>query len=327
MRLSENNITEDRLGAVLPSTNVTTMPVSGLWQNGFVLALVANVLWGTTFLASKMTLAVWGPFTASVLRFVVAVIGLRVGFLFLGRKIQASRSARHWLQLAGIGLSGFGLLYPLQLYGLKMIPSGLSAAIMLTSPLILIALGLVFLKEKASWQKTLALLLGIAGGLLLLSPSLSGNLSTLLLGAALTLAAAVVLALSVIFTKKLSPFLDAGSITYWSMLIGLVFLVPFAFFERQPISVSHESLVTGILSLVYLGLICSVGCFLIWNRAIRIASPKDIASTMHVKTPIAILLGTLVAGEPISTQILLGTSLVTVGVWLSQFGSKSRGAR
>lgn len=325
MRTIEEKAAGSTLEVLIAPTDLAVLaPEKALWQNGFVLALVANILWGTTFLASKLTLVVWGPFTASVLRFTIAVLGLWIGFALTGRKIQTPTSLKNWLQAIGVGLTGFGLLYPLQLYGLKLIPSGLSAAIMLISPLILIIFGLLILGEPASRRKVVALFLGITGGVILLNPSSSlvESTSNLLLGSMLTLAAAATLALSVILTKQLSRTLDAGSITFWSMLIGLVILAPFTFFESQPQPADHNALLTGILALLYLGVICSVGCFLIWNQAIISASPKEIASTMHVKTPVAIVLGILIAGELLSLPIIIGTLIVTAGVWLSQSAPK-----
>jgi hypothetical protein len=104
-------------------------------RSGFALALLANLIWGTSFLASKVTLLVWGPFTASALRFAAAIAGMLLVLPALGLPIQVPRSRGAWWRVLLVGVSGFGLLYPLQLAGLNAIPSSLSAAIMLTSPL------------------------------------------------------------------------------------------------------------------------------------------------------------------------------------------------
>lgn len=140
---------------------------------GFMLAILANILWGASFLASKYTLQAWGPFTASSLRFGLATIALFIIFRLLNRRIEIPANIKQWGGLVIIATTGLGALYPLQLAGLKYVPSSLSAAIMLTSPLLVLLLGKTILKEKLTFQKWVALALGVIGGSILL-PSTSG---------------------------------------------------------------------------------------------------------------------------------------------------------
>ncbi len=134
----------------------------------FMMALLANILWGASFLASKHTLMAWGPFTASALRFGLASIFLFVALALMGKSVEIPKSFKGWLGLGVIGTAGFGLLFPLQLAGLKYIPSSVSAAIMLTSPLMVLMFGKTLLNEKLSRTKWIALTLGIVGGSILL---------------------------------------------------------------------------------------------------------------------------------------------------------------
>jgi len=43
---------------------------------------------------------------------------------------------------------------------------------------------------------------------------------------------------------------------------------------------------------------------------------------MHIKTPTAVLIGALVAGEVISRELIIGTLIVMAGVWISQQNKK-----
>ncbi len=299
-------------------------------RSGFALALLANLIWGTSFLASKVTLMVWGPFTASALRFAAAIAGMLVLLPALGLPIQVPRSRGAWWRVLLIGVSGFGLLYPLQLAGLTAIPSSLSAAIMLTSPLFVLMFSAGFLREPLSQQKLFAIGLGIIGGVVLVSPStFAGSswtmttLPRLMGGFLLTLAASLSLAISVVATRSVSRDLDSRSLTFWSMCVGEALLIPLAFFEKQPMP-AGASLSQAVLALIFLALFCSVFAFLIWNRALAISSPQEIASTMHVKTPVAVLLGIAVAGEPMTFSIIAGSILISFAVGLSQWQPKSK---
>lgn len=298
-------------------------------KSGLFTALVANILWGTSFLASKYTLVSWGPFTASSLRFLLATILIGVGMVIVGRKIQRPSSLKDWKTIFYISLAGFGFLYPLQLTGLKHINSGMSAAVMLTSPLFVLIFGQLFFNDRLTARKLGAIALGIFGGIILLSSNGKldfSNSSEASYGAILTLGASICLALSVLVTRKASKIVDSASLTFWSMLIGFVLLATSAqIFENQSIlTVFKSSTPTSLMALAFLSCVCSAFCFFIWNYSLTKASPKEIASTMHIKTPTAVLLGVLIAGETIKANLIMGTVVVMCGVILSQTGTKEK---
>lgn len=298
--------------------------------SGFALALIANVLWGASFLASKYTLQAWGPFMASSLRFAIATIAFFIVVTILRKKIERPKKAKEWMSLILIGTSGFGILYPMQLAGLKYISSGLSAAIMLISPLIVLLLGRAILGEKLSVFKWISLGLGLIGGsVLLFSRNGSGTViwnSELLIGSLLTLASSSSLAFSVIFTRKNSGKFSSVSITFWSMAIGFIELtLATLIFEENAINnIFENSNLMSWMALIFLALVCSAFCFFIWNAALAKTSPQEIASSMHIKTPTAVIIGTLIGNEIFGIQGIIGTSLVMAGVWLSQQSFKWR---
>lgn len=292
---------------------------------GFLLAILANILWGASFLASKYTLQAWGPFTASSLRFGIATTALFVAFKALGRQIQTPSNAKEWLGILVIATTGFGILYPLQLAGLKYIPSSLSAAIMLTSPLLVLVFGKTILNEQLTIQKWIALGLGIIGGSLLLvstSGEFSLNMSSeVILGAILTLISSTCLALSVVATRKFSKDFTSTSLTFWSMAIGFLQLTiaAFIFEENVLANIGKNASMLSWISLIFLAFVCSAFCFFIWNHALSKTSPQEIASSMHIKTPTAVLIGIFIANETLTLQIVFGTLVVMFGVWLSQY--------
>jgi drug/metabolite transporter (DMT)-like permease len=317
--MKQNKASFDTQLTVIPTSKSQVSEQPNRINSGFVLAAVANILWGTSFLATKYTLVTWEPLTASTLRFALALIMMLAIAPIVGQKIRRPDNVRVWKYLFAVGVTGFGALYSLQLSGLTLITSSLSASIMLTSPLFILIFGAVLLGDRFSTIKLYAVALGLFGGLLLLNPS-SAQLSVS--GALMTFCASVSLALSVIFTRQISKLLDSFNITFWSMLIGFIFLAPFSITEAKK-AFEPQAFQSSVFALIYLASVCSVFCFMIWNKAIHQASPKELASTMHIKTPVAILLGLTLAREGISSSIILGTTIVAVAVWLSQQNSLS----
>lgn len=294
------------------------------FSSGFVLAIVANILWGTSFLASKYTLQAWGPFTSSALRFGIATVCLLGILKAMKKKIDMPDSTKQWLGLVVIATSAFGFLYPMQLAGLKFIPSSLTAAIMLISPLAVLLLSRIVLQERLSKLKYVALTFGVVGGGILLSSTSNGVSidfnSDFLWGSFLTLASAVSLAISAIVTRQYSSQISSASITFWTMAIGFLelSLAAFIFEENVLATINTNSNMLSWLSLFFLAFVCSAFCFYIWNHALSKASPQEVASSMHIKTPTAVLIGVLIANEELTSTVIVGTTLVMFGVWLSQ---------
>lgn len=294
------------------------------FSSGFMLAIVANILWGTSFLASKYTLQAWGPFTSAALRFGIATVCLLGILMAMKKKIDMPENLKQWIGLIVIATSAFGVLYPMQLAGLKFIPSSLSAAIMLISPLAVLLLSRIVLQERLSKLKYLALTFGVVGGGVLLSSTSHGISidfnSDLAWGTFLTLASAVSLAISAIATRKYSKDISSASITFWTMAIGFLelSLAAFIFEENVLATINTNSNMLSWVSLFFLAFVCSAFCFYIWNHALSKASPQEIASSMHIKTPTAVLIGVFIANEELTPTVIIGTALVMFGVWLSQ---------
>jgi len=95
-------------------------------------------------------------------------------------------------------------------------------------------------------------------------------------------------------------------------------LAAFIFEEDVLVTISTNANTLSIVSLFFLAFVCSAFCFYIWNHALSKASPQEIASSMHIKTPTAVLLGVFIANEELTSTVIIGTALVMFGVWLSQ---------
>ena len=285
-------------------------PKDGLWQG-----IVANALWGTTFLATQHTLTVWAPITASAIRFIIAAIALFLGMKATSKQIQIPKNRREWAWIVLTAFLGFGLLYPLQAKGLTLIPSSLSAIIMLTSPLIVVAISSL-MGSQAPQHKWLGVTVGMFGGILLIlgRSHIGGTDEVSLVGMSLTLAASVCLAASSLTAKKALRFVNQGSLTFWSMLLGALMLAPLAIMEKQPLLPPTADI---WLCVLYLSIVCSVVAFFLWNHALVHGDPMAIASTMHLKTPVAVLLGCVVNSEHMGWAAIFGGSLVGTGIWIA----------
>jgi drug/metabolite transporter (DMT)-like permease len=295
------------------------------------LGILANVLWGTSFLAAKTASAsVGSPLVATWIALTVALLTfLAVGPL-AGHRLTAPRGASQWRIVFMIGLSGFACFYPALYAGLVTLSSSLSASLLLASPLFGALLAVPVLGEKLGVKSLAGIALGALGCLAILllgteTPTdLAANSSTTTtsLGALYTLVAAMSLALSIVFTRQAAlahPQMGATDLTFFSVVVGWLLLTPIAIIELVR-SGGFETFpgFSGWVALIYSGVACTAIPCLLWNRSLSLAPVQAITPTMYLKTPVAIAVGVWLANDPAPALLLVGTVLVSVGVWIAQ---------
>jgi drug/metabolite transporter (DMT)-like permease len=303
---------------ILPKQRMEKLMIVRLWSSGIIQSVVANILWGTTFISTQKLLTYLPPSTLSLIRFALASTALFLISPFLGHKIKRPDFGSKTLWITATGLLGFGFLYPLQNFALIKISTSLSAIIMLTSPLIVAAITM-FKDRSIAKNKVVGILISTVGSLVIVSASKSLNLEDsqhLMLGMLLMFLASLCLAMSNFTAKKSLSEVDQVNLTFWAMIVGAVFLLPFSIVERPSFdqTLLRSDIVVNIL---YLAIICSVIAFFLWNDALAKADPATISSTMHIKTPVAVAIGCLINQEPVSMPLLGGALLVVSGVFFT----------
>lgn len=110
-------------------------------------------------------------FSSAELVFYRSVIGLAVIYA-ITRHQQLPLATRHWKLHLGRSLSGFVALL-LYFYAISALPLATAVTLNYTSPLFLALLTTLWLKERAHWPLVLAIMLGFAGVVVLLQPTLN----------------------------------------------------------------------------------------------------------------------------------------------------------
>lgn len=293
----------------------------------FFAAISANVIWGSTFLASKKVLAIAPPFTAIAIRFLIAIFLLFfVGFL-KKNNYQMKLMKQNGSDLLRLGLISYTVLYAVQMYGLKYISSAQSAVIMMLSPIFTVLIESIR-TSKISKMDSLSVFTGFAGAFVLIKSThneLSFDYS--LNGFLLTLVASICLSYGVVLTKKLheksqskySEKLSIFNLTLATMVIGTIGIIPFSIYEVTSGAIHFYGISSEFyLWSLYLGIVCSGLAFLSWNWAIIYANPVVTAVSMYLKTPVAILLAAVFLAEQLNHLFYLGFLLILIPLFLKQ---------
>ena len=242
-------------------------------------------------------------------RYTFAVV-LLAAFLILTRQ-----SFRITARQAGV-LLALGLLYTSSSIFLfeayNYIASGLATTLIFLYP-VLVAIIMVFLRVVPSWPVWLSIA-ATFGGVIIMTQG-SGGDSLNPIGIALSLGSALVYALFIVIINRSRAIAQISNtlLTFYSLTVGAIVFFGKISFSEVPIS---AGITTGgdwlnLAGLALLPTIVSTATLAIATR--NIGATK--ASVLGVFEPItAILIGMLMFGEPLTTNILLGIGIAIVAV-------------
>lgn len=121
-----------------------------------------------------------------------------------------------------------------------------------------------------------------------------------------------------IIATKLVRVPSLGTITLALLAVGIAYL-PLAFLTQHDVPT-----VRSTVSLVALGILCTAVAFLGFFALIGEVGPVRAPLFTYVNPIVAIGLGVLILGEPLSAGLLLGFPVVIAGCWLAATGGRLR---
>src|SRR5205809_417074 len=140
------------------------------WQILLAFAIIYFV-WGSTFLAIRVGVREVPPFLLAAMRFLVAGLVLYGWMIARGER---SPSRRQWMSVSLIAVLIFVFDYGLLFWAEQRVPSGIAAVMMATIPVFMALSEIIFLRtQRLTVRLVTALLIGIAGVAVLMSPWLS----------------------------------------------------------------------------------------------------------------------------------------------------------
>lgn len=288
-------------------------------RRGYVALFVTLLIWGSTFLVTKVILREIGPLVLTGLRFVIAFIALYLVSARRGFRLASILRPNYLL----LGLTGTALFYTLQNVGLNNTSISSTVLIQSCTPALTAGLAVVFLHERLNLRQILGLAL-VTGGVIVvgLTSPVGGDSHQPLLGNLLIFGSAVAWAIYTIQVRRLVAGEPALAMTTAATGAGLIFLLPLAGWELWAHGLPHLSL-AGLLGIVYLGVVASGLTMFLWNYSLSFL-PASVASPYINLIPFIGLASGLFLGEQVPLAQWLGGGVAIAGVWLSSAQAQSQ---
>jgi len=276
------------------------------------LLLLLGAIWGSSFFNIKIATYSYEPYTLALIRVILATVTmLAVSYIY---NIKIHAFSRNWKIYALVGICNITIPFSLIAIGTNKIDSYLAAMLMSTTPITGSILAHFFIKdEKISFLKSLGIILGFTGILLLFFDELIINESNYLFVLIILLGSTFYSISGILILKKLKK---SGNInvTTSTLIWSVISLLPLSFFFEEPFKSTPTF--ESTLSLIYLGVIATG--FAWWLR-FKILSNNGIVFQTQVAYLIPIfgvIFGALILGEQITWKVLASLVIITSGIYI-----------
>jgi drug/metabolite transporter (DMT)-like permease len=286
-----------------------------------ILALCwVSFFWGTTWIASKEGVKHMPALQLAAIR---QFIG---GFLYISFflfKKTTWPKGKQWKTILILSLLNFVCSNGLSTWGVKYISSGLGAIIGAMVPLWIVFISF-FRGERITRLAVLGILICFGGVCVIFYEHLLDFIQPdFQFGIALSIMATITWAFGTLYTKKkaasFNPYFSLGL----QMFISSIFLFAFVGATGTSIPIS-EIPINSWLSIAYLVIIGSVLTFIAFIYALQ-RLPTELSSVYAYVNPIvAVLLGSFIFGEPLTTAIIFGGSVTLIGLYLINYAMRKK---
>lgn len=283
----------------------------------YLALLSIYIIWGSTYLAIRFAVETLPPFLMAAARFTVPGA---IFYLWQRQRGEPTPDKHQWRSAILIGffllVGGNGSVS----WAEQRVFSGVTALLVGSMPVWMVLIDLLWSRDRRPGRITLAgVLLGLLGIVILIAPSLSegGKNQFDLLGMLVLLLATLSWTVGSLYSRDAqlpkSPLLGTGM----EMLAGGIILLLWGTFagEWSRLEIAQVS-TRSLLALLYLLVFGSMIGFSAYTWLLR-NSPTPLVSTYAYVNPlIAVLLGSFLADEPFTLNIMLSAMVIISAVFL-----------
>lgn len=293
-------------------------------------AFLTVIIWGSTFVFTKLLLqAGLSPAQIFTLRFIIAYV-LLVAYQLLVRRSSHTVSflSKNWrdeLLMVVFGLFGGSVYFLTENAAMLYTTATNTSLIVCSCPLFTMLLVALFYRHSERFSKLqvfgsvlacVGMAVVVLNGHFVLHLSPKGDL--------LAFAACICWAVYSLLMKSVIERYDAFFITRKLFFYGLLTIIPYYLvFPEEASLFTASSLPTLfswpiLLNLLFLGVIASMLCFVVWNWVIGKLGPVVATNWVYFNPLTTIVFAWWLLNEPITSWLLLGTILILVGMYLCE---------
>lgn len=280
-------------------------------------AVVTVMIWGATFVATKIALQEVSPAAVVWLRFAMGLVVLGTAAALRRELALPARSELGYLAL--LGFIGVAFHQWLQSNGLLTAQATTTAWIVATTPIFIVLLGWIVLHESIGPVQGLGIVLAALGVLLVVTKGdaaalFSGRGATT--GDVLVLISALNWAVYTVLSRRGLARMPAARMMFFVMLWGWVFVSVWLLGFGPGFREFGQLSTRGWIAITSLGIFGSGLAYIMYYDALRLLPASQLGVFLNIEPLVTMLLAAPMLGEPITLITLIGGGLIIAGIYL-----------
>ncbi|MDD4149593.1 MAG: DMT family transporter [Bacteroidales bacterium] len=281
----------------------------------YCLLTISMILWGTSFVWSKIGLTYYNSITVVFFRLLVSTI-VMIPVLIVTKKFRFP-TKKHLPLFLLLALFEPFLYFIGETTGLSYVEPSMASVIISVIPLFTPFVAFYFLKEKITILNVLGITISISGIVVLVFGK-DMSLQISMIGLGLLFLAVIAANGYSVMIKKIPDQYSILNIIFWQNILGMLYFAPLLLiFSRK------DLFVTGFVeeafwAIVSLGFFASTIAFLFFMYGLKFMSITKVNVFTNVIPIFTIIVSYLFLGEEIGSRKILGIFIVIIGVVVSQ---------
>jgi drug/metabolite transporter (DMT)-like permease len=282
---------------------------------------IVYVIWGSTYLAIRLAIDTLPPLVMAGARFATAGAVL---YAFLRLRGVPRPSLRHWRSGAIVGLLLLAGGNTAVVFAERTVPSGIVALLVAMVPLWMVLMEWMRRGGVRPTVRTfVGLAVGFAGMVLLVGPAGFGAGRVDLFGAAIVTLGSMSWAFGSIYARQAPLPSNPLMTTAMEMSSAGVVLLLGALATGEVGAMRWDQVtVKSVLALAYLIVFGSLVAFSAYVWLLRVTTPALVSTYAYVNPVVAVFLGWMVLGEPITARVLVAAAIIIGAVAIITTGPK-----
>ena len=280
---------------------------------------ILSAIWGSAFIAIKVSLEYFSPVSVASYRLIIASIFLLI-FYIIGQ-YKTSLSKKDLMMLIFVGVAGNFLPFYLISWSEQFIQSSTAGILMGIGPILTLVLSHFFTRDdKINFVKFISIIIGFIGVLFIFEIdslfAIQSSNSIQLISKFLIIIAALGYMISNIVAYNTLKHIDSFSITFFATLFGALISIPFLIFSEinQPSNFNIKS----ILPILYLGIFPTALAFQLRYHITKTSGPVFLSYVAYLIPIFALIWGFILLSEKIYLSSILGITLILIGVFIGR---------
>ncbi len=287
-----------------------------LWRSPAVLLVLTALFWSGNFVVGRAVHGTVPPVALAFWRWTMGFV-MVIGFAWPHLRRDLPELARRWrlvLLLSALGVAAFNTMVYIGLQSTTAINALLMQSAM---PLVILLCSFVLFAERAGARQLLAVLVSLAGVLVIASRGAPASLASTAfnIGDAWVFGAVVSYALYSALLRR-RPAVHPLSFIAATFALGALMLVPFHAWETASGAPMRWS-GTSALAVAYVALFPSLLAYLCFNRGVELIGANRAGQFVHLMPAFGTGLAIVFLGESVHGYHAVGIALIALGIGLA----------